>query len=587
VFEFRPAGEGVIRVGFIRNFTLESIELWLQRQLRPSGLSIECRFGGFAEAAPEIEQLGNACSDLTVLALGLEMTPAFRHVGWRAEDVCEQHLMLVRAAATRSRSPLVVNTVLPPLHSPTGLALVAGVDSHAAVVDRLNVELRQIAAADPGRIVLVDWGAIARELGERGTYDYRYWHTSGAPFAAQFLNSYAAAIASVIRSLSGKVRKCLVLDCDNTLWGGVVGEVGCDGISLAGDTNPGAYFQHFQRVVVDLQERGVAIALCSKNNDEDVFNVLDSHPAAVLRRKHLSAWRIDWNDKPGSIVAIAKELNIGTDAIVFVDDSPMECELVKSALPDVQVLQAPTSPEALVGFLERQHLFDALVITDTDRDRTRSYQQSRARREFAEETGDFSEYKRRLGSRLGVREARDSDRSRIAQLSQRTNQFNLTTRRHNESDIEALLANPRAKIAVAELSDRFGDMGVIGCVILVREADHVRIDTMLMSCRALGRDAELAFAVAAYRLAARYWPEFPLRAEYLPTSKNSVAAGFWARAGLNALDESKSRIVYASGPDLLLRTSAIVPAHVTLVELDERETEAAGGRNTGNPGGQH
>lgn len=579
-----------MKISFVRNFTVEAIQPWLDREMRAAGLAVECHFGGFAEAAEEIHRLGPGDADITVLALGLEMTAAdFGRSSWAAEAACERHLMLVRSAIEREPGTMVVNTVLPPLFPATGLAAEPGVESHAALVDRLNVELRALAASDPARIALVDWTAFARELGEQGTYDHRYWHNSGAPFATPFLKRYAAAIASIARVRAGKVRKCLVLDCDNTLWGGIVGEAGVDGILLAADTVPGAYYQQFQRAIIDLQRRGVAIALCSRNNEQDVFDVLDSHPDCLLRREYLAAWRIDWNDKPVSISDIAQELNIGLDALVFVDDSPNECELVRAALPDVRVLQVPESPVALVGFLERQYLFDAMVVTDADRQRTRSFHETRARRNLAAGAADLGDYKQRLQTRLQVRAAHDADRARVVQLLQRTNQFNLTTRRHGDAELSDFLRRPDVLVAVAELDDRFGDLGLIGCAIAVNDGASVRIDTLLMSCRALGRDAELAFAAALYRMVVTRWGRLPLRADFLPTTKNAVVADFWARAGLlpTGPGEGGEGIRYASPPDLLATAASVVPTYVTLVELDGREVEVVAGRDSDGPRGQH
>jgi FkbH-like protein len=561
------------RVRFIRNFTLEPIEIWLQRELKSSGISVACSFGGFSEAADDIQCLAAEGQEtdghaVTVLALGLELTARdFGHVTWAVEAACERHLLLVRSAVEHSRVPLVINTVLPPLFSATGLASVSGDANHAEYVDKLNLELRNIAAVHSGRVVLVDWTAIARELGERHTYDYRFWYSSGAPFASAFLGRYAAAIAAVVRVSTGKVRKCLVLDCDNTLWGGIVGEDGREGVQLSSDTLPGAYFQAFQRSVLDLHARGVIIALCSKNDASDVLDVIDNHPDCVLRREHVAAWRINWNEKSQSIAELADELNIGRDAMVFIDDSAHECELVRSIHTEVLVLQTPARHEDLVNFLRGQHLFDSLVVTSDDVMRSRTYQQNRARGEFSAVLGDISEYKRRLATRLTFRHARRADLPRVVQLIQRTNQFNLTTRRHDQATVERLLESPEAMVLCVELEDRFGQLGLVGVAIAVRQDELAVIDSMLMSCRALGRDAEMAFAAALYSALATDWGVERVLADYLPTAKNQLVADFWQRAGL-AIDprpnSTAGGVRYASANDLLSLAASIMPAHVTL-----------------------
>jgi FkbH-like protein len=562
-------------IRFIRNFTLESCELWLRRELRDSGISVRCQFGGFASAAEEIGAIGLQhqvdANNLTVLALGLEMTAKdFGHASWAAEAACEQHLVLIRSAVEKCGSPLVINTVLPPLFSATGIAVVPGERNPGELVDELNLELRRIAAQNPGRVALIDWGNFARELGEKRTYDYRFWHSSGAPFAASFLMRYAAGIASVVRALSGKIRKCLILDCDNTLWGGIIGEDGREGIELSSDTAPGAYFQAFQRSIIDLHGRGVAIALCSKNNETDVFDIVDNHPDCLIRKEHLATWRVNWNDKVQSIAEIVEELNVGRDAVVFIDDSLHECELVRSALPEVLVLRTPENREDLVNYLDRLFLFDALVVTEADIRRTRSYEHNRAREALSKVASDLSDYKKQLGTCLRVRLASELDCARVTQLLQRTNQFNLTTRRHDQAAVIRMLADPDVLVICAELEDKFGDLGLIGVSIIKRMGRDALIDTMLMSCRALGRDAEVAFAGSVFNLVASKWGVRRIVAEYIPTPKNGLAADFWKRMGLAEGDVNvtpEGRVIYTSNADPLTLASINMPAHITMTEI--------------------
>ena len=557
-----------LKIRFIRNFILEPVATWLSREMAEAGLSVSCEFGDYAGALNEVTMLAEAQQvDLTVVALGLEMSsPNFGHAIWDAEASCERLLLLARTAVANCRGPLLLNTVLPPLYSASGGAVVLGQVVPEAVVDALNLALRELAATDPARVAVADWGAYARQLGETGTYDQRFWRSSAAPFAPMFLARYARDIAAVLRVNAGRVKKCLVLDCDNTLWGGVVGEDGLDGIRLSEDSLPGAYYREFQRSVLDLRARGIAIALCSKNNEEDALKVLDSHPDCLLRREHLSAWRINWEDKPTSIASIASQLNIGLDALVFVDDSALECELVERVLPQVRVLMVPAISSQMVGLLERNNLFEALVVTDADRMRTATYRQNHERQRFSSQVGDLAEYKRGLGTELRVRSATAADLARVVQLLQRTNQFNLTTRRHDADAVRAMLVDPDVLVVCAELRDRFGDLGLIGVAIARRDQDGARIDTFLMSCRALGRDAEMAFAVGVYRLIHNDWRAEWIEAEYLASGKNAQTADFWSRTGLRQLsaDVAVDAVQYHSARSLaeLAQTN---PDYVTLM----------------------
>ena len=533
---YESGGERQVSLRFIRNFTIEAIAPFLSREMTASGLSTALRFGGFATAHQEIVQGDIPVSDgdvrMTVLALGLEeAAPDFGHVNWPAVDVCEHILAVVRIAAATWNSPLCINTVLAPLFQPWGLARGSEYMEVENAIVALNSELRTIAAAAPGRVILCDWEHYARLLGEQGTYDYRFWYGSRAPFAASFLKLYAEDIAKAVRVLSGKIRKCLVLDCDNTMWGGIVGEDGLAGIQLSTDTIPGRYFYEFQRTLLDLAERGVILALCSKNNEADVMEVLNNHPDCVIRRNHLAGWRINWNPKYESLTELAVELNIGLDSLVFVDDSPAECELVRQMLPQVVVIQVPDRREQLPSLLFRHDQFGTLAGTDTDRTRAESYRVQRERRDLQRTVKNPEDYLALLGTKVVLRRAGERDVARVVQLLQRTNQFNLTTRRHDESMVRELLASPSAVLLVCEVSDRFGTMGLTGVLLAFRKGRVTEIDSLLLSCRILGREIEFAFVAAAAHWLRSEWDTETIDAQFVPSAKNAQCADFWERCG--------------------------------------------------------
>lgn len=530
-----------VSLRIIRNFTVEAIAPFLTRTLVASGLSAEFDFGGFATAHQEISQGDLSEKDsgvhITVLALGLEEAGGnFGHVNWPAAEICDRILTLVNMAVATWNSPLCINTVLAPLFQPWGLARSSkSIEVESAIVG-LNSELRAIAAASPGRIVLCDWEHYARLLGEQGTYDYRFWYGSRAPFAVAFLKLYAEDIAKAARVLSGRIRKCLVLDCDNTIWGGVIGEDGIGGIQLSADTVPGRYFFEFQRTVLDLADRGIFLALCSKNNEPDVMDVLDNHPDCVIRRDHLAAWRINWHSKCESLVELADELGIGLDSLVFVDDSAAECELVRQMLPQVAVIQVPDRREQLPSLLLRNDLFDAMVVTDADRTRAESYRVQRERRDLQRAAKSSIDYLALLGTRIVLRQAGERDVARVVQLFQRTNQFNLTTRRYDESRVRDLLASPNTLLLVCEVFDRFGSMGLTGVLLVLRKGRVTEIDSLLLSCRVLGREVEFAFVSEAIKWLRDEWNTETVTAKFVPTIKNVQCADFWERCGFVRTD---------------------------------------------------
>lgn len=550
-----------IDVMLIRNYTVEPMLPWLEREFSERGLEVRPRVGDFAGAHAEVASADwaagpDAITSMVVLSLSLEMySTDFGHASWNCRTACDDIHALAKRCVQRMGVTVVINTVLPPLQPAFGLAVVPGQPSHSAEVESLNLALRRLAAENPGRVVLLDWVSYARELGEQQTYDRRFWHSSGLPYSIHFLRRYASDLAAVAQALAGKAPKCLVLDCDNTLWGGVVGEDGLQGIRLSPDTSPGSHYVEFQRDVLDLHRRGVMLALCSKNNEQDVLEVLDRHPHCLLKREHFAAWRIHWGDKAASLLEIAGELNIGVDALVFVDDSPQECERIGMALPAVRVLRAPESPEGMATFLRKARPFPSLLVTGEDSIRAASYLGNAQRSELAGLAADLEGYKRQLGTRMVARPATGQDLDRIAQLFLKTNQFNLATRRHDRNAVEAFASDPDALLYCARVADKFGDLGLVGVAKASLVDGEVVVDELLLSCRALGRDVEHAFFASFLEAIAQRWKAPRIKADYVPSGRNAQVAGFLAAAGMLAARDPREWAGFESDdlPGLIAR----------------------------------
>lgn len=324
----------------------------------------------------------------------------------------------------------------------------------------------------------------------------------------------------------GRPRKCLVLDLDNTLWGGIVGEDGPGGIAIGGDY-PGNAFALFQQAVKQMGRDGVILALCSKNNAADVDAVWDTNPGMILGRDDFAATAINWNDKASNIRSLATRLNIGLDSMVFVDDNPAERELVRSQLPMVAVPDFPQRPAGLPAFaaaLVRDY-FTAYNLTGEDRQKTGQYRANALRAQQQEHFTDLTDFIRSLDIRLTIAPADAMSLDRVAQMTQKTNQFNLTTRRYTRSDIEGFMARGAAVYTLA-VADRFGDSGITGAMI-VRDG---HIDTLLLSCRVLGKRIENAF-VATVLNVLRQKGLRRVTAQYIPTAKNGQVADFYNRMG--------------------------------------------------------
>jgi FkbH-like protein len=397
--------------------------------------------------------------------------------------------------------------------------------------------IREYVLSNPARFVFIDWERFVRLLGENESMDYRFWYMSKAPFKKAFLELYARELVKIARALKGKTKKCLILDCDNTLWGGVIGEDGLQGIKLDRHSYTGNIFYEFQKSVLRLHERGVLIAICSKNNEQDVWDVLDGHSDCLLKREHLSAWRINWNDKASNINGIAAELNLGIDSFVFVDDNPVECGLIQDLLPEVTVLQVPEKLYTYPPLLIRDGLFDALTFSSEDRQRARMYREEASRKHEQTKFETMEQYLSTLSLSITVHSVKENEISRIAQLTQKTNQFNLTTRRYSEAQIEALHRKPDWEVMSLFVRDRFGESGLTGVLIVSKEGNVGIVDSFLMSCRVLGRNVEKAFILNAFTILERTWGIKTWRAKFIPTLKNQQVADFWSDIGFQKVGE--------------------------------------------------
>ncbi len=341
------------------------------------------------------------------------------------------------------------------------------------------------------------------------------------------------------RALKGRNKKCLVLDCDNTLWGGIIGEDGMAGIRL-GETHPGSAYVELHGALLDLYHRGILLALNSKNNHADAVAVFREHPSSALRPNHFVAMRINWQDKAQNIREIAAELNIGLDSIVFLDDSPFECQYVREALPEVTVVQLPEDPTHYASIVRRLTYFDTLAISAEDRRRSDMYHAQVRRAELQRSNLSPEEYLQTLQMTLRIAPVSEFTIPRVAQLTQKTNQFNLTTRRYSEADVRRLAADPAWRLYCAELTDKFDSSGIIAAAFVEDRPGEARIDTFLMSCRVIGRGVEQAL-IARIAADTKSHGAKSMLAQFVPTPKNGLAATFLERMGFRCISETERR----------------------------------------------
>lgn len=556
-----------IRIAVLRNVTVEGLSAFLKYHLYSSGIGASIAYGGYGTMMQDVLAadglLAREEADLIVLSLSLdEIDPAYGTPGWRADGVLAELKNLFELLETRTRATIAVNTFLVPLHSELGVALAPDRSDIASQVCDLNRFITDFVRDRAPRFCLTDWMRYLSLLGAETALDPRGNYLWKAPFKKPFLNLYAQDIARIARVLKGRTKKCLILDCDNTLWGGVLGEDGMEGIALDRYSYPGKAYYDFQTSLLHLAERGVLIALCSKNNEADVFEVLDTHPWCRLKRRHLSAWRINWQDKAANIAALAGELNLGLDSFVFVDDNPVECEMVAKMLPEVTVLRVPEKQFELPALLAHQGFFDTLRLTEEDRERAHLYQRESQRKSARSAFGSVEDYLASLETAATIHRMRPAEIARAAQLTQKTNQFNLTTRRYTDSDLQSFADRADAAVFTLSAADRFGDLGLVGVMIVERDGAAARIDSLLMSCRALGRGLEFAMVARCIEALEAEWDLREWRSEYVPTRKNGQVADFWIRNGFAPAGETGGHKHFVSAAKAGGRA---IPAYVRVI----------------------
>ncbi|TLU70801.1 HAD-IIIC family phosphatase [Lichenicoccus roseus] len=402
--------------------------------------------------------------------------------------------------------------------------------SKAAMIVRLNAALREAADADGVQVLAIDEAAARDGIGE--WHDPALWHRTRQEISPVATPVYGDLVGRLLAALQGRSAKCLVLDLDNTLWGGVAGDDGIEGIELGHGSAAGEAHLAVQCYAKALAERGVILAVCSKNDETVARAVFDHHPEMLLRRSDIAAFVANWDDKATNLQRIATTLNIGVDSLVLLDDSAFERDLVRAALPDVAVPEVPDDEPALMpGVLADAGYFETVSVTAEDRARVAQYSADRARIAEAGAAADVPAYLASLGMTLTWRRFEPVGLQRIVQLVNKTNQFNLTTRRTTTSGIQALIDDPHAFGLQFRLADRHGECGIIAVAICRLQGDGVAVvENWLMSCRVLGRNVEQA-TLAVIVAQAKASGAQVLAGDYIPSGRNAMVSTLYGRLG--------------------------------------------------------
>ena len=555
-------------INFLRNFTIEGIEPYLKYYLFISGIKPTIAFGNYDTIHQEVlddrSHLHTSPPDIVIVSLVLEqLDPECINRGWVAKKITYEIPALFDLVASRTNALIAVNTFIPPFYSRLGITSSSLSSDQGEQIACLNKLIKEYVNKHSNQFFLIDWERFVRILGEDRSMDYRYWYMSKSPFKRDFLKLYSNEIAKIVKALKGCGKKCLILDCDNTLWGGVVGEDGLHGIKLDRNDYPGNIYYDFQMSVLHLVERGVLLALCSKNNADDVWDVLDNHPCSLIKRNHLSAWRINWENKVDNIASLIDELSIGSDSVVFIDDDPSECEMIKQYLPVLTVLQVPSKIYNYPNILFRDGLFDTLYLSEEDKQRSAMYQAEARRKEEKIRVTNLDDYLASLELKATISPVKNDQIARVAQLTQKTNQFNLTTRRYSEKEITIFANDQRYTIYTLSVMDKYGNSGLTGVLIAKNENGKGVIDTLLLSCRILGRKLEIAFVSYCIKKLEEQWDITQWNAEYIPTKKNEQVIDFWDRLGFTQAKNVTGRKSY------FLNKGTLKKEDVSFIEIIE------------------
>jgi len=531
-----------LRVALLRSYTVEPIEPILKLRLLLDGFRPSIWIGGYNQYVQEILDaegpLHRFRPDLILMMIRLEeVMPDFvdefasrPSSEWEERVASKVRELGGLAGRIEEAFPaqIVVQNMTLPYGGYFGINDPQRPDGQSYLAQRFNQGLAAEFARRKG-VFVWDFDRFVRAKGYDNLYDPKAWYVSRNPYRQTAYPAIVDDLIRYLRSALGRTKKCVVVDLDNTLWGGIVGEDGIEGIGLGRDY-PGNCYRDLQKELLKLYHRGILLAINSKNDESDAFEVLDNHPDMVLRRKHFAAYRINWQDKAGNLKAIAKDLNIGIDSMVFVDDNPRECELVRQQCPECHVVCLPDKPYLIPRFLDSVPGLECVSLTEEDSRRGEMYQAQLVRGQTAASFQNLEDFWKDLELEVKIEPARPFSIPRIAQLTQRTNQMNLTTRRYTEAEVEALGRDPSWRVVSVAAKDRFGDHGIIGVMFIRINGDNCHIDTFLMSCRVLGLNVErymIAFAAAVAKRA----KVKKLVGEYIPTSKNKVAADMYLKLG--------------------------------------------------------
>ena len=534
--------EKKIRIAILGGFTLNGLEETMRVKCDEKRIQCTTHVSGYNQYNQEIldekSQLYKFSPDITFLIIDsrtilgkLFLNPYSVSIEERKQFVqnkSDEIINLAKSLVEKSKSKLVISNFSVPSYSPIGINETREEFGLHDMVRVLNENIKIGLSTEP-EIFIYALNSFVTRFGENNVFDYKQYFYGDVRISLDYIPYLAEELMGYIKAVLGLNKKCIVLDLDNTLWGGIVGEDGFEGIKL-GDSPVGRAYAEFQHNLLALNQRGILLAINSKNNFDDAMQIIKDHPNMVLKEDNFVCIRINWNDKVVNMKEISDELNIGLDSMVFFDDDPVNREYVKSNLPEIQTIDI-SDPSNSSKILKSINDFQMLKITDEDMTRNKMYLEQRKRTDLKTQVGDLQDFLKQLNISVKIKNADSFTIPRISQLTIKTNQFNLTTRRYQEEDIRKFSQDKDKIVECAQVEDKFGDNGITGVYIINKDnKQEWTIDTFLLSCRIIGRGVEDGMLHQIIEKARKEGVS-KIRGEYIKTKKNKPAENFFPTFG--------------------------------------------------------
>ena len=557
-YENNPLGKAKkpLKICLLRSHSVETMVPFLKTYLRADGFEPEVHLGGYNQFQQEIIDYDSFIYqdswDIIYLSIRLEelslkLTDDFlslnkNNIVDEIKYIKENVINLISILRKKIDTPIILNNYIIPCKGKYGIYESNYLFGQKEIIWRLNTEILEDVSGLFKSVYFLDINGLSSKVGHVNFFDNRMFYIAKVPYSANGLIEISRELCLVIKIISSSRKKCIVLDCDNTLWGGIIGEDGFDGIKLS-EEYPGVCYKNFQKHLLDYSRKGFILAINSKNNYDDVISVLDNHPHQILKKNNFAIIKAGWDQKNIYYDEIINTLNIGFDSSIFIDDNPVECKLIKDSFPDVQVINFPKDPLEIENIITNIDGLEILSLTKEDKEKTKQYIDNAKRNKLFKSSQNITDFYFSLEMSMRILKNNKSYIDRNTQLTQKTNQFNLTTKRYTESNILNYYNSKEAIIYNFSLQDKFGDNGIVGLAIILLENKISIIDTLLMSCRVISRTAENNFlkyilddlSCLGYKTIIGKWEK---------SNRNVIVENFYDSFGFDIVEESKTNKKY-------------------------------------------